>query len=435
MDGFYIVDTKGHIVDVNDSYCSLIGYSRNELLNMDVKDVEAEESEELIVQRIQRIMKVGWERFETCHKCKDGRIIDIEASINYSEIGGGKFFVFMRDITERKKAEKLTQVGIRLFEFAAGHSLEELLRKALDEVGILVDSPIGFYHFVEPDQKTLSLQTWSTLTIERFCKAQYRGAHYSIDEAGVWVDCVRQRKPVIHNSYASLPHRKGMPEGHAEVIRELVVPIFRDDRIMAIIGVGNKPLDYTEIDLNIVTYLADLVWEIVERKRMEICLKENEARLLEAQRTAHIGSWEWNVKTNELYWAQENYRIFGLSRDVKPSFEAFLNTIHPDDLKFVQKSLDDALHDKPYDIDMHIIRPDGQERIVNAKGEVHFDEENKPIRMNGTVQDITERKQYEESLKLFRDLIDKSSDAITIVDAETGIILDANEKAIRETNY
>ncbi|MDO8727927.1 MAG: PAS domain S-box protein [Candidatus Methanoperedens sp.] len=181
--------------------------------------------------------------------------------------------------------------------------------------------------------------------------------------------------------------------------------------------------------------LFGIARDITERKQMELVLKESEARLSKAQKTLHIGNWEWNVKTNELYWSEENYRIFGLSRDVKPSVKAFLNTIHPDDLKFVQKSMDDALHGKPYDIDLRIIRPDGQERIVNSRAEVSFDGENKPIRMSGTVQDITERKHEEERLKLFRDLIDKSNDAITIVNPETGIILDANEKASSSLGY
>ncbi len=115
-------------------------------------------------------------------------------------------------ITERKRAEELMHIRMRLMEYSTGHTLEELLRKTLDEVGLLVESPIGFYHFVEPDQKTLSLQTWSTSTLELFCKAEGKGLHYSMDQAGVWVDCVRQRKPVIHNDYASLPHRQGLPE-------------------------------------------------------------------------------------------------------------------------------------------------------------------------------------------------------------------------------
>jgi diguanylate cyclase (GGDEF)-like protein len=72
---------------------------------------------------------------------------------------------------------------------------------------------------------------------------------------------------VIHNDYASLSNRKGYPEGHAEVIRELVVPTIREGRVVAVLGVGNKPSDYTEQDVNLVSYIADLVWSIVEQKR------------------------------------------------------------------------------------------------------------------------------------------------------------------------
>jgi len=105
LDGFYVVDTRGHILDVNDSYCNMIGYSRDELLIMNIKDVDSIETEEQIAQRISRILEVGWDRFETCHRCKDGRVIKIEASVNYINSGIGKFFVFMRDITERKLSE------------------------------------------------------------------------------------------------------------------------------------------------------------------------------------------------------------------------------------------------------------------------------------------------------------------------------------------
>jgi diguanylate cyclase (GGDEF)-like protein len=120
---------------------------------------------------------------------------------------------------------------------------------------------------VNEDQETLSLQAWSTRTLAEFCKAEGKGMHYPISEAGVWVDCVRERKPVIHNDYYTLSHRKGMPAGHAEVMRELVVPTLRNDRIVAILGVGNKPKDYDEKDIEIVSYIADIVWTIVEQKR------------------------------------------------------------------------------------------------------------------------------------------------------------------------
>ena len=173
------------------------------------------------------------------------------------------------DITDRRLTEDLLHIRLRLFEFAAAHSLEELLQKTLDEVSELTRSPIGFYHFVETDQKTLSLQAWSTRTLKEFCRAEGKGMHYAIDQAGVWVDCVYQKRPVIHNDYPSLPHRKGMPDGHAPVIRELVVPITRADRIVAILGIGNKPADYTDKDIEIVSYLADIAWEIAEQKKAE----------------------------------------------------------------------------------------------------------------------------------------------------------------------
>jgi PAS domain S-box-containing protein len=181
---------------------------------------------------------------------------------------------------EREKAQeerkRLIQERLDLIEYAAAHSLDELLSKALDEVCAFVDSPIGFYHFVESDQKTLSLHQWSTRTLNEFCRAQGKGRHYSIDEAGVWVDCVRERKPVIHNDYSSLEHRKGTPEGHARLVRELVVPVIREGKIVAILGVGNKPVDYTEMDAETVAYLADVTWEIVGRKRNEEKIRQNE---------------------------------------------------------------------------------------------------------------------------------------------------------------
>ncbi len=106
VDGFWLVDMQGRFLDVNDAYCQLVGYSRDELLKMSIPDIEAIEKPEETVVRIVKIRKVGGDRFETCHRCKDGRIVDVEVSVNYIEVGSGRMFVFIRDITERKRAEK-----------------------------------------------------------------------------------------------------------------------------------------------------------------------------------------------------------------------------------------------------------------------------------------------------------------------------------------
>ncbi|HYA43661.1 MAG TPA: PAS domain S-box protein, partial [Syntrophobacteraceae bacterium] len=178
----------------------------------------------------------------------------------------GVILVF-RDQTAERQAQRLTQMRADLIEYAAAHTLDEFLRKVLDEIGAFVGSPIGFYHFLESDQNTLCLQQWSTRTLNEFCKAEGKGRRYSIDEAGVWVDCVRERKPVIHNDYSSQEHKKAMPEGRAGAVRELAVPVMRQGRVVAVLGVGNKAADYTEKDAEAVAWLADVMWETVERKR------------------------------------------------------------------------------------------------------------------------------------------------------------------------
>ncbi len=147
-------------------------------------------------------------------------------------------------------------------------------------------------------------------------------------------------------------------------------------------------------------YICAFVRDISERKEAEEALLKIKQSLSEAQRIAHLGNWDWNIRTNELVWSDEIYRIFGLKpREFGATYEAFLNCIHPDDIEFVKKSVNEALREgKDYSIDHRIILPDGSERIVHEQAEVNFDDNGEPVRMIGTVHDITERKHMEEEL-------------------------------------
>jgi signal transduction histidine kinase len=184
-----------------------------------------------------------------------------------------------REIEERQRREEILRVSLMVSEFATARSLDELVRKALDEIERLTGSRIGFFHFMDEDEKTLSLHTWSSSTLGSFCTAEGKGRHYSVDEAGVWVDCIRERRPVIHNNYRELGHRKGLPPGHAEVIRELVVPVMRGERIVAVLGVGNKEHDYDARDVEVVLNLANLTWDVVVQKQTEERLLNSKATL------------------------------------------------------------------------------------------------------------------------------------------------------------
>jgi len=106
LDGFWLTNLEGKILEVNDSYCKIVGYTREELLKMSISDLEATESPEEVAQHIKGITEQGYGSFESQHKRKDGKIIDVEISVNYLDVGQGQLFVFARDITDRKRAEK-----------------------------------------------------------------------------------------------------------------------------------------------------------------------------------------------------------------------------------------------------------------------------------------------------------------------------------------
>ncbi len=280
--GVCLTDETGHYLMMNAAYCEIYEYDRDEMLGKHYSVIMPPGQLALANTHYQRLLSgdVGIP-VERKRQRKDGSIIYIEAANALIEDVDGKKMVIttVRDISKRKQQQEIIRLRLELGEYANTHSYTELMRKALDQIGELTKSPIGFYHFVDDDQQNLSLQAWSTRTLEEFCQAEGEGLHYPIAEAGVWTDCVSAREPVIHNDYASLPHRKGLPDGHAEVIRELVVPTIREDRVVAILGVGNKPNDYTEQDVDLVSYIADLVWSIVERIKAGEQIRQLNAKL------------------------------------------------------------------------------------------------------------------------------------------------------------
>jgi PAS domain S-box-containing protein len=134
--------------------------------------------------------------------------------------------------------------------------------------------------------------------------------------------------------------------------------------------------------------------------RAEEALRRSEALLARAQRVANLGSWEWNIQSGELLWSDQTYRIFDLEPgEVQVSYESFLDAIHPADRDRVKLAVENALIGQPYSIEHQIRHRDSSFRYVLSQGDVDFDENGRPIRMVGTIQDITDRKRAEESLR------------------------------------
>lgn len=311
-------------------------------------------------------------------------------------------FVTMHDITRRRMYEALNISRLHLIEFANKHSLGELLEETLNEAEKITSSEIGFFHFLSGDQKTLSLQNWSTKTKKYFCKAKAEGLHYPVSEAGVWAECIALRKPVIHNDYSSLLNRKGMPEGHASVIRELVIPIFRGNLIVAVMGVGNKPTEYNEQDIRFATKLADLAWEITDLKRAEKALKESKETaenylniaagiILKLDKDGSIDLI--NDKGKNLLNCRKNCLIG------KNWFE----TCIPADIRSEVKSVfNDMMLGKIANVELfenRVITCDGTEKILFWHNELLHNEQGEIIGTLSSGEDITERKNAERILR------------------------------------
>ena len=305
------------------------------------------------------------------------------------------------DIQQQIQDKSILQSRLRLMQYADTHTLDELLQVTLDEIESLSGSTIGFFHFLKEDQKTLWLQAWSTNTLQNMCKAEGKNSHYDVDQAGVWADCVRQCQPVIHNDYASLPNRKGMPEGHATVTREMAVPIIRDKKIVAILGVGNKPEAYTASDVKLVSTLADFAWDAVEHKRSEYALHNSEEKF----RTLVDWTYDWekwlDQQGNIVYTSPSCERITGYSsEEFSADPDLLVRIVHPDDRQSYiehQKST----HDEsigPLNIEYRIIDRSGSEHWIDHVCRPLFGTDNRYLGRRVSNRDITERKQTEHKI-------------------------------------
>lgn len=157
---------------------------------------------------------------------------------------------------------------------------------------------------------------------------------------------------------------------------------------------AGKPT-YEELE----TKVKELEKEIDDLKGAEAAIRKSESRLKEAEQIAQLGHWELDLVTNKLYWSDEIYRIFNLDpQKFGATYEAFLDTVHPDDRKIVDKAFTDSVKNKTgYDIVHRLLLPDGTIKFVNEKCQTIYDENGNPLRSIGTVQDITKQKQTEYS--------------------------------------
>lgn len=164
--------------------------------------------------------------------------------------------------------------------------------------------------------------------------------------------------------------------------------------------------------------------EITERKRAEAEVERHRARLVDAQRVAHVGSWEWDVAGNTVTWSEELYRIYGVPLDrALGGYEGFLARVHPDDLEATKKVIGDAVAagtSTSFIYDHRIVRPDGDVRMLHTRGEVCV-VDGRPARLIGCCWDVTKlhatTRALERTVALLQATLEVTSDALLVVDA------------------
>jgi PAS domain S-box-containing protein len=214
--------------------------------------------------------------------------------------------------------------------------------------------------------------------------------HYSIDQAGVWVDCFHEKKPIVHNDYSSLQHKKGMPEGHVEVTRELAVPIIREGKVMAILGLGNKPADYTEKDVETVSYLADETWLIVDKKRTERKLLENEQHFRNLADSGQALVWTSGTDKQCNYFNKVWLDFTGRSLEEELG-NGWVEGVHPDDLTHCMGTYMSAFdRQEPFSMIYRLRRHDSVYRWIQDDGTPRYDSTGLFMGYIGHCLDITE---------------------------------------------
>jgi two-component system sensor histidine kinase/response regulator len=282
LDGFWMVDTEGRFLDVNEAYCRMSGYRREELLKLHITDLEAAETPEETAAHIRRAMQHGHDRFESRHRRKDGSVIDVEVSAQFSDLRGGVFVVFVKDITQQKQAEARlaweSDVTAALADvyrpLVSAQDITEVADEVLDRARRLTQSEHGFVGTLDPVTKHQVAHTLTRM-MDRGCGVakEHRTIVFPIGSdgryPGLWGHALNTRELFYTNSPGSHPAARGVPEGHVPLRRFLSVPVILGDQLLGQIALANAARDYNDLDLQAIRRLAEHFAIAVRRLRGE----------------------------------------------------------------------------------------------------------------------------------------------------------------------
>ena len=401
---------EGKLTFVSPNKKNFIGYSANEVLGKNFESLihpdDKKSAHEFINNSISNLKPA--KDIEYRIKSKTGEWKWQSASISPQFDSNGKvtgLTGITSDITDKIIAQKKEFIRAKLLEHSMENSLSNLLKFSLDIIEEISESPISFFNILDDNEKTFKIAQYSSATLKEFCHADAIMPHYPIKNAGIWADAARLRKTVIHNDYKNETNKKGMPEGHATIERELIVPVIRDNKIKAILGVGNKKSPYTYEDVKLVEYLADITWDIFDKKQTLDLLAESEEKFRFISESASDVIWIYNLQKDKFSYISPSVKqLRGLTVEeaINQNIEdALSKESYLKFLKIKDKMLPRFLNNpglKDFVI-TEIQQPtkDGKYIWVEASTKLRYNKE-KEIEVVGISRDIEKRKKLELEL-------------------------------------
>lgn len=408
--GISITDLEERIEHCNPAYYKLLGYTEEELHERTISSLIHPDDRDANLIMDRRLLAGEMSSFEIENRYinKDGHTVWVHKykSILTDETGIPRHMIaLITDMTERRNAEQRVKAS------------EEKLRLFLDNFsGIAYQAPLStfqptfFYGAVEKitgytsDVFTQGRITWNDLIHPEDQKIVYEEEKRLHDTQEHFAD----------NEYRIVTRNNSVRWVH--------------DFARNVNGIDGKPI------------IQGSIFDITERKLAEEALKKSEERLRLAQESAHIGIWEYDLRSGKANWTKELELIHGITENTfLESYSAFRKCVHPDDLEKLERTQNEAIRDhRTFELDFRIITPSGEIRWVNTKGAALYDESGHPTTAYGVSTDTTERKKAEltllDSEENLRTTLNSIADAVIATDT-AGLITRINPAAERLTGW
>lgn len=379
IDGFWLVDRHGHLLEVNEAYCRMSGYTAEELLSMSIPQIEVSESSDDTAAHIQKIMEKGEDRFESRHRRKDGTIFDVEVSVQYFPIMGGRFAGFLRDVTERKRMEnKLIHIM-------------KAVESTSDAIGI--SDALG--HHLYQNKAFSDLYGYATAE--------------ELESAGGGAATVKNPE-IAREMYDKIMHGESW-------IGELEL-VTKSGRVFP----GFERADAIKDNEGNIVGLIGIIRDFTERKKAE-------EALLYFQMAVDGSTDAIGMSTPEgrHYYQNEAYtRLFGLSVSEVDGLSGPPSTVYADE-KEGMKIFDIIMNGGSFEGEVKMLDKDRTEKDIYLRAYSIKTEDGRVVGLVGSHNDITDRKMAEfkivESEKLIRNILDTVDEGFISVDRDFRIIL------------